>query len=115
MVATIKSNLPDGTRFALLETAVEEMAADVCAVDVKVDSLASKVNLIDEKLDLALKDNATRQSVADVVEKLDGKANESDFREMRALLLRILIAVAAFAVVTLIGIVMYRIGINSAL
>lgn len=109
----VHSEMTPEVRLALLESAVDKVAADVCTVDSKVDTLSGKVDDIVGKLDAALETKADRVDLAKMEMAIKGKADEEDFKEMRQLLIKILVGIAAFAVVTLIGIVMYRIGLNT--
>ena len=109
----INSDQSDETRFALLKQAIGQISQDVCDVDFKADETNGKLDAVIDKLDIALANKADRSEVDELTTVLLGKANESDFRELRQLLLKALIGIAAFAIVTLIGIVMYRIGLNT--
>jgi len=109
----INPDQSDETRFALLKQAIGQISQDVCDVDVKADETNDKLDAVIAKLDTALTNKADRSEVVELTTLLGKKANEEDFKELRKLLIGVLLSIAGFAIVTLIGIVMFRIGLNS--
>jgi hypothetical protein len=105
MEPIINDNLTPEVRMALLESAVHN-------VDRKVDGLSAKVGRMDQKLDDAISCKADRSDIEDLREGLARKADAADFGELKKLLIGILVSVCGTAVLLLVTIVLFRLGLN---
>jgi hypothetical protein len=86
----------------------------IAVIEQKVDGVELAVNRIEGKLDSVIRDKADRSDVAAICEDIDAnrsainlKADATDFRELRNLLIGVLVAVAGTAITVLIGIMGY--------
>lgn len=78
----------------------------LAVVEDKVDDIKERMERIESKLDDAIACKADKSEVQAVEKALAEKASAEDFKEMRKVLLGVLLSIAAFLAVTLIGIVL---------
>jgi len=84
----------------------------LAVVESELKGVKSAVHRMEGKLDAAIECKADKSEVDELKKSLDSKASADDFAEMRKLLVGILVSVAAFALVTLVGIVLLRVGLG---
>lgn len=81
-------------------------------VETRLGGVESGLRRIEGKLDDAIACKADKTELASVAEAVAEKASAADFAEMRKLLINVLIGIAAFTTVTLIAIVLMRLGLQ---
>ena len=93
----------------MTRTEIERLAV----VESKIDGIESTVARMEAKLDDAIVCKADKTALDAMNTELDTKASAEDFKELRRLIITVGLTVVGFLSATLIGIVLFRIGLNS--
>lgn len=92
-------------RLAVVESQIEDVRSDVGEVK-------ESQTRIEQKLDAAIECKADRSEVAAITDALKTKASAEEFKELRQLLIRILVSVAGFGLITLVYIIAKAAGVE---
>ena len=82
----------------MTRTEIERLAA----VEERLDSVDRRTERIESKLDAAIECKADKTELATLSEAVDKKASADDFKEMRRLLVGILISIAGTAILVIL-------------
>lgn len=92
----------------MTRTEIERLAV----VEDKVDDIKDRMERMEALLHEAVACKADKTEVEAVAQAVASKASAADFTEMRKLLIGVLLGVAGFTTVTLIAIVLMRVGLQ---